>query len=171
MKGIVQIDHELTNRIRTWGQPAYGFWKWMAAQSIALFVIAALGFAIAEQLVFWEFAIAFITAYIIANIFQRLIRRSRPDFEKLTGYKMWIHTYSYPSAHAAMSAAAATALALFVDFPSSAVALVTTIGAVLLTSLIGVSRVVVGVHYCADVLFGWLLGFVVALGYVLLLVM
>lgn len=170
MKGIVQIDHELTNRIRTWGQPTYGFWKFMATQSIAFFVIAALAFAVVERLFFAHFAAIFVLTYVIANLLQRLIKRNRPDFEKLTGYKMWIHTYSYPSAHAAMSASAATALALFTDFRSPEEAAVTTIAAIALAFLIGISRLVVGVHYLADVTFGWLVGFVIALGYVLMFI-
>lgn len=170
MKSIVQIDHALTNRIRTWGRPVYGFWKFIASQSIAIFVIIAIGFAVVERLNFGYFALVFASTYIVANLLQRLIKRNRPDFERLTGYKMWIYTYSYPSAHAATSSSAATTLALFIDFPNAAVAAVTVGGAVLLAFLIGISRVIVGVHYVADVVFGWLVGFVIALGYVLLLV-
>jgi undecaprenyl-diphosphatase len=162
MKAFVQIDHELTNRIRTWGTPAYGFWRFMAAYSIYAFVVVAIALAIPERLEFGYFALAFATAYVVANLLQRAIKRSRPDFERLTGYKMWLHTYSYPSAHASMSGAAAAALALMPAFVSSTEATLVIVAASLLAILIGLSRIVVGVHYFADVIFGWLLGFVIA---------
>jgi membrane-associated phospholipid phosphatase len=162
MKGLVQIDHELTNRIRTVGAPSYGFWKFVASQGLYGFVLTALGFVVAEQLEAWYFALVFTTAYIVANLLQRLIKRNRPDFEKLTGYKMWLHSYSYPSAHSTMSAAAAAALALMTSFSSPETQALTIAGVAILALMIGLSRIVVGVHYFADVIFGWILGFVIA---------
>ncbi|MDQ5951899.1 MAG: acidPPc protein [Patescibacteria group bacterium] len=169
MKSIIAFDHALTAKIRAWGQPGYVFWKFVAGQSIGFFALAALAFAYVGQLNFWHFLIVFTFAYLIANLFQHLIKRNRPDFERLTGYKMWIHTYSYPSAHATMSAAAATAICLLPAFSTDTVAVVTIASAVVLAFLIGLSRIVVGVHYLADVAFGWLLGFVIALAYVLVI--
>lgn len=169
MKSIIAFDHALTAKIRVWGQSSYAFWKFVAGQSIAGFALAALAFASLGRLNFWHFLIIFTFAYLVANLFQHLIKRNRPDFEKLTGYKMWIHTYSYPSAHATMSAAAATSLCLLPAFANATVAAVTVTGVISLAFLIGLSRVVVGVHYLADVAFGWLLGFVIALAYVLVI--
>ena len=170
MKGLVAFDHALTERIRAWGKAWFGFWKFMAARSIALFPIAALALSLTEQLVWWHYVLAFVTAYLVSNGLQRLVKRHRPDFAHLTGYKMLVHSYSYPSMHSAMSSSSAVALILMSDFSTPTMATITTVGAIALAFLIGVSRIVVGVHYCADVIFGWLVGFVIALGYVLLLV-
>jgi|GEM_PF-1345811 len=170
MKALVQLDHELTNRIRTWGTPVYAFWKFIASQSIYFFAIVAIAFSVAEQLEFWHFALTFTTAYAVANLLQRLIKRNRPDFERLTGYKLWPHSYSYPSAHSTMSAAAATSIALMTSFPNSQVQIAITLGVIVLALMIGLSRIIVGVHYFADVSVGLIVGFVIALGYTLLLV-
>lgn len=169
MKGIIIRDHEITNQIRLWGQPRYEFWKFIAAKSILFYVLAALGFALAGQLVFFHFALSFVITYLVASLLQRLIRRQRPDFEHLTGYKMWVHTYSHPSAHAALSAVASLSLVLMTQFSSIEVGIVVAVGSFALMFMIGISRVVVGVHYFTDVVFGWLLGFVVTLAYIILL--
>ena len=171
MNSLVQLDHLITDKIRLWGRPWFGFWKFVAAQSIAIFVIGAGVYAYLGYLVFWNFLASFGLAYLVANVLQMIIRRNRPNFEKLTGYKMWLQTYSYPSAHATMSACAAASLCLLTVWPNSLVAGFTIAGAILLAILIGISRLIVGVHYLADVMFGWLVGFVVALAYVVLLVL
>lgn len=168
MLAIVRFDQKLTASIRAWGQPWYGFWKFIASQSIIGFGLLALCLALAGRLIFGHFAIVFVLAYVLASILQKFMHRQRPNFEKLTGYKMWIHTYSYPSGHATMSAAAATALSLMTNFQYLPWAWLIVGVSVSLALLIGVSRIMVGVHYVADVLFGWLCGFVVALGYVVL---
>lgn len=169
MKALLNIDHQLTDKIRTWGQSSYRFWNFMASQSIAVYVLLAIMFAYFDGLNFWHFLAIFALSYVIAVTFQHFIKRHRPDFKRNTGYKMWIETYSFPSAHATMSAAAATAIAMLTVFPSSIVGIITMAGCVIFALLIGISRLVVGVHYLADVTVGWLLGIVVASGYIVLL--
>ncbi len=169
MKDFVQLDHALTNRIRTWGHSRYGFWKFIAARSIGIYVLGAFGFALNGQLDFWHFSGLFIGTYIIAIILQKLVKRDRPDFDHLTGYKLWPRTYSSPSAHATLSSGAATALLLLTDFHSQETAIATAIAAIALAIMIGISRIIVGVHYFADIMFGWLLGFVIASGYLIVL--
>ncbi|MFZ2682247.1 MAG: phosphatase PAP2 family protein [Patescibacteria group bacterium] len=167
MHKLIDVDHQLSAKIRTWGKSHYGFWKFIAARSIALFVLAAVVLAAVDRLRLIDFILIFIAAYVIALFLQLLVKRQRPDFETLTGYKLAVRTYSYPSAHAAMSAAAATSLCLLTAWPNSLMAGLVITGAVLLAGLIGISRVVIGVHYGADVVFGWLTGFMVAYAYVL----
>jgi undecaprenyl-diphosphatase len=77
---------------------------------------------------------------------------------------------SFPSGHATDSAALYGALALvFVVFvlrrPIARAAAAT--GLVLLTGAVGVSRLVLGVHWPTDVLAGWALGFTAAFAVVL----
>ena len=141
----------------------------MTSQSIAIYVIVAALLAYLDGLNFWHFLAIFVLSYVVPVTLQHFIRRHRPDFHKTTGYKMWIETYSFPSAHATMSAAATTALYLLTSFPSPVAAVAIVAGAVIFALLIGISRLVVGVHYLADVVCGWVLGFVVASGYVIIL--
>lgn len=169
MKALLKIDHQLTDKIRTWGKLQYRFWNFMASQSIAVYVLVAAMFAYFDGLNFWHFLVIFTGSYVVAVTLQHLIKRHRPDFHKTTGYKMWIETYSFPSAHATMSAAAATSIGLLTIFPSPTVTAVTIVGCAIFALLIGISRLVVGVHYLADVVCGWVLGFVVASGYVIIL--
>lgn len=168
MNILLKIDHHLTTKIRTWGEAQYGFWNVMTSQSIAMYLIVAAGLAYFDDLNFWHFLLIFALSYVIAVVLQHFIRRGRPDFHKSTGYKMWIETYSFPSAHATMSAAAATSIAMLTSFPSLTVMLVTIAGCVVFALLIGISRLVVGVHYLADVVCGWLLGLTIASSYVML---
>ncbi len=165
MKDLVQIDHEMTGKIRSWGKPYFAFWKFMAAESIYGYVVISIPLVLTGMLVWWQILLCFLTTYFLANVIQRIIKRNRPDFEKLTGYKMWIHTYSYPSGHATMSAGLAAAIADFTSFPNVEIALVVAIVVFLLAFLIGIARLIVGVHYLTDVCFGWVLGFVVAWTY------
>lgn len=165
MNTLLKIDHHLTTKIRTWGEAQYELWNFIASQSIVVYVLVAAVFAYFDGLNFWHFLLIFALSYVIAVVLQHFIRRGRPDFHKSTGYKMWIETYSFPSAHATMSAAAATAIALLTSFPSLTVMLVTIAGCVVFAALIGISRLVVGVHYLADVVCGWLLGIGIAGGY------
>ena len=167
MKALLKIDHQVTDKIRIWGQPQYKFWNFMTSQSIAIYVIVAALLAYFDGLNFWHFLAIFVLAYIVPVTSQHFIRRHRPNFHKTTGYKMWIETYAFPSAHATMSSAATTAIALLTAFPNVTVAALVILGGAIFAGLIVISRLVVGVHYFADVMCGWLLGFVVASVYVL----
>ncbi len=169
MKILIEIDRKLTARIRIWGQPMYKFWNFLAGQSIVIYVLVAVVFSGLHELNFWHFLVILALSYLIDILLQHFIRRQRPNFEKLTGYKMWIETYSFPSAHAAVSAGAATSLALLISFQSPIIAVVTIACMTVFAMLIGVSRIVVGVHYLADVAVGWILGIVVASGCVMVI--
>jgi undecaprenyl-diphosphatase len=141
----------------------------VAAESIYAYLVAAIPLILTGRVLWWQLFLSFLTTYAAVNLLQHLIKRHRPDFEKLTGYKMWVHTYSYPSGHAAMSANLAASLVDFTTFPSLSLTLIAAISAFLLAALIGLARVVVGVHYLADVIFGWFLGFVIAWTYAAIL--
>jgi len=87
-----------------------------------------------------------------ARVLKPAFERIRPchvveDVRLLASLKS---SFSFPSAHAANTAALATVLALF--HPGSALVLVP------LSVAVGLSRIYIGVHWPLDVLAGWLVG-------------
>ncbi|MDB5506412.1 MAG: superfamily [Devosia sp.] len=92
----------------------------------------------------------------MANIVKLFFDRPRPDF----GGAIRVFTSSFPSGHATVSALAFVFIGMLLArlTRSRAIAVVAIGTAVLLTLLIGLSRVYLGVHYPTDVLAGWFLG-------------
>jgi undecaprenyl-diphosphatase len=100
--------------------------------------------------------VIFLSDQLSASVLKPFFQRTRPcvaleNVHMLIGLKK---TLSFPSAHAANSAAAATLFSYF--FPKVKMALIVFAG------LIGISRVYVGVHYPFDVICGALLGVICA---------
>ena len=89
--------------------------------------------------------------------------RPRPD---LVAHAVEVHTLSFPSGHAMLSAVTYLTLgALLARTPTRRRQSVYVLAvAVLLTLLIGVSRVYLGVHWPTDVLAGWCVGAAWAMG-------
>lgn len=107
---------------------------------VALFVIAAVG-----------------GGELLSSALKAFYHRPRPD---LVPHGMEVFTASFPSGHAMMSAIAYLTLAILLarlDPHRRVKALVLTLG-VLVTLLVGVSRVYLGVHWPSDVLAGWCVG-------------
>jgi undecaprenyl-diphosphatase len=77
-----------------------------------------------------------------------------------------VYTASFPSGHAAISAIAYLTLAALLarTTTSWAIRIYFIAAGVLLTFLVGLSRVYLGVHYPTDVLAGWCIGSAWALG-------
>lgn len=82
-------------------------------------------------------------------VIKRTIRRTRPD--PLEAFIRRPSTYSFPSSHASMSAAAWLSLAPFAPWP---VVVVLGVAAVTMAT----SRAYLGVHYPVDILAGFALG-------------
>jgi undecaprenyl-diphosphatase len=94
---------------------------------------------------------------LLSTVLKLAFDRPRPD---LVPHGMDVYTLSFPSSHAMMSALVYLTLgALFARTQASVrVRVFLIVSAILLTSLIGVSRVYLGVHWPTDVLAGWAVG-------------
>jgi undecaprenyl-diphosphatase len=93
-----------------------------------------------------------LVAYAVNTALKYLFRRSRPVLEELPWLAPTVSGHSYPSAHAAMSFAAARALSGALPAPPLYVA----------ATAMAASRPYLGVHYPTDVLAGAALGEAVA---------
>jgi undecaprenyl-diphosphatase len=99
---------------------------------------------------------------IASLLLKELFDRPRPD---LVPHLSYVYTSSFPSGHAMLSATVFLTLGALLgrfvsDFSLKAYFLII---AMILTGLVGVSRVYVGVHYPTDVLAGWAAGLAWAL--------
>jgi undecaprenyl-diphosphatase len=85
--------------------------------------------------------------------------RERPD---LVPHLSVVHTSSFPSGHAMLSAVVYLTLGVLLArlVPHRGVKIYFIIIAALLTGMVGVSRIYMGVHYPTDVLAGWTAGLV-----------
>lgn len=93
----------------------------------------------------------------LSNVLKIFFDRQRPD---VVGHLVDVHSLSFPSGHAMLSAVTYLTLgALLARTETRLVMRVYFISlAVVLTLLIGASRVYLGVHYPTDVLAGWCAG-------------
>jgi len=114
---------------------AWLWWRGHRRLPVALLLIVLIGRGLSEVQKYW-------------------IARARPDFEP---HLVVIQTSSFPSGHATSSMIfyLTLALALTRDLRWHREA---AIGAVLLSLLIGTSRVMLGVHWPSDVVGGWAFG-------------
>ncbi|MFC1787649.1 phosphatase PAP2 family protein [Patescibacteria group bacterium] len=103
-----------------------------------------------------ELSVTVTLAWLVTLALEYLIKRPRPyevgDSEPLIS--MWVHTPSFPSAHATIAFAVA-GMVFWHQKPAGIILLI-------LAALVAYSRVYVGVHYPTDVLAGALVGFVVS---------
>lgn len=94
---------------------------------------------------------------LLSNALKWGFDRARPD---LVPHGAAVYTQSFPSGHAMLSAVVFLTLAALLartqDLPGVRIFLTGT--AIVLTLLVGISRVYLGVHWPTDVLAGWALG-------------
>jgi membrane-associated phospholipid phosphatase len=161
-------EQNLTDRIHAWGKPHYRLWYWFAVELINIYVVAWVVFGLLGWMKWWVIPAVAFAAWILTLCTQAVVGRNRPNFEESTGYKMWWRTYALPSGHATISAAVATVIMFQLHFSNPFVFVLMILLAVIIELLIGLGRIVVGVHYVGDVLVGFVLGIAFGVVYALL---
>jgi undecaprenyl-diphosphatase len=126
---------------------------------LLLVVGCVCGFLVLMRLhhMMWVVLIATLGAVLINSTLKRVIDHPRPEVvPKLTD----VRSESFPSGHSAMSAAVYLTLGglLAQTVTKRRIKLYFLFVALLLTFLVGCSRVALGVHYPSDVLAGWSTG-------------
>lgn len=153
---MLHFDEHLTARLRNAGASWLPFWRFLATYGIVgLFALGIL--TIAAGYVGWFVLLVPVAlTHAITLGLQMIIRRPRPPVG-ISAIHMWYRTPSFPSAHSAGSMAFAVAMsAILLRIPQYGVAFALALLGFAL--LIGVSRIMVGVHYLGDVLAGFLFG-------------
>lgn len=159
------LDHRITEKLRTYGVHHLSFWKGVAAQGMWIFGLVWIAVVLLGWMSWWRPLPPLVLSYITLLLVQAIIKRERPNFEKISGYRMWVRTYSFPSGHSTESAALAAALALFPAYPSTMIAVGVSIFLAVLAVFVMYSRLAVGVHYVTDVLGGCALGILYAIAF------
>lgn len=123
-----------------------------AAFTIAFAVTALVLDKSSQQNFSWNIGLSLAFSHLLIHIIKKIVNRPRPNITltKVNTFSISLYDYSFPSGHttAAFSIAASIAAA----FPEIG-------GCVLgLASLVGVSRIYLGVHYPTDVLIGAFIG-------------
>lgn len=110
----------------------------------------------------WFTAAALTSGLLLSTLLKNLFHRARPD---LVPWSTQVYTASFPSGHSMLSAVTYLTLAALLARSQTRRALKAwfLLSAVLLTLLVGLSRVYLGVHWPTDVLAGWTAGSVWAL--------
>ena len=137
-------------------------WQWAFVPARLLVVVAALCLLYWWRTrdtprVLWALATVLV-AWGLSNAMKELVRRARPvldqPVERVAGY-------SFPSGHAANTAAMTTTLVLLVwpMLPSRGLRVAAVSGAAVLTLLTAADRVLLGAHFPTDVAAGVLFGF------------
>lgn len=120
-------------------------------------VAGMLGFGLAREsdMLVYAAATAIITVA-VASAMKIFLRRARPDNAYVRS--MLIQTFSFPSGHAAGSLVCFGALGYVAAAYWPALFIPIALTVLILSFLIGVSRVYLGAHYPSDVIGGWIVG-------------
>ena len=133
---------------------------------LPIVVLIAAGFLAVRRLwlTLWLVLVATITGSIAIGLVKALVARARPE---LTDHLVQVVSESFPSGHAANSAIVyLTIAALIVQIVEGRGARIYILAiTALLVTLIGISRVYLGVHWPSDVLAGWSFGTLWALAW------
>ncbi len=136
---------------------------------LTLFTVATVGYLalLSARVMAFLVATSVITGALLVSVFKTAFGRLRPDavFAELVAPGL-----SFPSGHASMSALVFLTIGALIAASRSRVNeriyILTT--AALLALLVGVSRVLLGVHWATDVLGGWAFGAAWAVAWLLL---
>ncbi len=132
---------------------------------LAIMILAAIGYLLIDGK---RAAAAFVAAatgggMVLSELLKSLFARPRPD---LVAHLVDVHSLSFPSGHAMLSAVTFLTLGALLTREQARgrikVYLISV--AILLTLVVGASRVYLGVHWPSDVLAGWCAGASWAIG-------
>lgn len=156
---IKQLDAQVTEKVVSIRQPALNtlmfFFTQLGRFSGVLVVMIALalipGF---WRGVVWPAAISLTVSWWVAFALKRLLKRPRPEGQRLTEEE----DHSFPSFHATCSAALYLSVVLggTACYPQLTGWFV--VAAVGIAGMIGFSRIYLGIHFLTDILGGWLFG-------------
>ncbi|WP_188658126.1 phosphatase PAP2 family protein [Sphingomonas metalli] len=166
------FDSAIIAGLRAWGGPA-----WLRGAAIdvtalgggtvlTLVVLLVAGFLLTQRL--WLTALLLVlaswTGGRVVALVKDQVARARPE---LVDHLVPVSSASFPSGHAASSAIVYLTLAALAAqvVRGRAIRRYLFAAAVLLTGMIGTSRVYLGVHWPSDVLAGWCFGTLWALGW------
>jgi undecaprenyl-diphosphatase len=109
----------------------------------------------------WLIVLVGISGSLLNNFLKHLFGRPRPP----SAEHLFLHTFSFPSGHAMLSAIVCLSLGALVAGmePNRKVRIYVLAVAMFITFLVGASRVYLGAHYPTDVLAGWTAGLIWAL--------
>ena len=126
---------------------------------VVLTTVAVTGylFLVHKPGVAWLMLLAVAGGIGLNNLLKLLFPRGRPEVVTPAAR---VFTTSFPSGHATLSAIAYLTIGALLSraFPAATLSVYFMALAVLLTALVGSSRVYLGVHYPTDVLAGWCIG-------------
>lgn len=145
-------------RLPNWVRPLMLFMTLLGQPPITVgLATGVVGFGIArgsERLITIG-TIAILTVA-ISSLLKLVLRRARPDNDYVRS--MIIHTFSFPSGHAAGAIVSFGMAGLIgcILFPIWSLPII--IFTAVVSFLIGISRIYLGAHFPSDVIGGWLLG-------------
>lgn len=155
------LDEKLTAHLRSVGKPLLPLWIFLASYGMWGFPLAMgllVVFGIGNPFSWLVLCIPVMMTQFLTLGVQKLIGRPRPPSVDTTIH-MWCRTPSFPSAHSAGSMAFAVVMSsVLVEEVYAGTLLM--VGIFLFAFSIGISRIMVGVHYLGDVVVGFLFGIV-----------
>jgi membrane-associated phospholipid phosphatase len=122
---------------------AVGLWCWVRCRRVALSVIAF---------------VSLIAATLASNLAKAVFDRPRPPVQLQAAH---VASAAFPSAHATQAAAffvSAAVVVSCVGLHRRYARLIAVAGSLVCAAVIGLSRLVLGVHWLSDVVAGWALG-------------
>lgn len=166
-----RIDEAILHAFRVPDNPARPLGpKWLTSAFIeftalgstsvlGLITLLVIGFLLSERkrLPALLIGLAVVGGALLSTVLKTIIGRPRP--ESVT-HLVDVATLSFPSGHAMLSAVTYLTLGtlLIREIKSRRTRVLVIVSVVLLTGLVGLSRVYLGVHYPTDVLGGWCAG-------------
>lgn len=126
--------------------------------TVAVGLLLLSGWTSVPPMTAMEVAVTLAVSHALVQVAKRIFSRPRPELPVgMTSLVDAPDRFSFPSGHAAASLSVILPLLVVVSVPVA-------VGLGLLGLLVGLSRCYLGVHYPGDVLMGWFLAGVTALG-------